>query len=105
MPRKDKYVPSIMQTGEAKCYLCGKKYDLVVHHAVPGRGNRKICTELGLTCWLCNPCHEKLHDQGIGYKEIQADAQKAFIANQKKKGFSEEVAKSIWYERFLKFYE
>ena len=102
-----KYVPSIIQAGEAKCYLCGKPYNvgLVVHHAIPGTGNRKICTELGLTVYLCNPCHKDLHDRGIGYKEIQADAQRAFIKQQMKKGISEDIARDYWYDRFKKFYD
>lgn len=100
-----KYVPSIVQTGPVKCYLCGKPTDLEVHHCIPGRGNKKICTELGLTCWLCRKCHADLHDRGIKYKEVQADAQKAFIADQKKKGLPESVARDMWYSKFLKFYD
>ena len=105
MPRKNNYVPSIIQTGAAKCYLCGKQYGLEIHHAIPGRGNRAICTELGLVTWLCEKCHRDLHDKGIGYKKIQADAQKAFIADRKKKGLPESVAREEWYSRFMKFYE
>jgi len=105
MPRKSNYIPSIVQTGEVKCYLCGRKdLGLEVHHCIPGRGNRKICTDLGLWTWLCPKCHRNLHDHNVGYKEIQADAQKAFIAEQKKKGLAESVAREIWYERFKKFY-
>lgn len=101
-----KYVPSIMQTGVAKCYLCGKQYGVLeVHHAIPGNGNRKICTELGLMVWLCPKCHEDLHIKNIGYKKIQADAQKAFIADRRRKGFPESVAREEWYSRFKKFYE
>ena len=106
MPKKSKYVPSIMQ-GKTECYLCHVPMSagLEVHHAIPGRGNRKICTELGLTVWLCSMCHRKLHDYNIGYREIQADAQRAFIEDQKKKGLPESVARDMWYERFKKFYD
>ena len=106
MPRKNKYIPSIMQTGEPECYLCHKKNPpFELHHAISGNGNRAICTELGLWIWLCPKCHRDLHEKNIGYKEVQADAQKSFIKNQRKKGFTEEVAREIWYERFKKFYE
>ena len=106
MPRKSNYVPSIIQT-KCECYLCheGMESGLEVHHAIPGRGNRKICTEWGLTVWLCPKCHRDLHDHNIGYKEIQADAQRAFIREQKKKGLSESVAREIWYDRFKKYYD
>lgn len=106
MPRKSNYVPSIIQT-KCECYLChkGMESGLEVHHAIPGRGNRKICTEWGLTVWLCPKCHRDLHDHNIGYKEIQVDAQKSFIREQKKKGLSENVAREIWYSRFMKFFD
>lgn len=101
---KSKYVPSIVQN-TAQCYLCGRLTDLELHHCIPGRGNRKICTELGLTVWLCRRCHADLHDRGIGYKKVQEDAQKAFIKKSKKQGLTEDIARSIWYERFKKFYD
>lgn len=100
------YKPSIIQT-KCECYLCKADYrnGLEVHHAIPGRGNRKICTDLGLTVWLCPNCHRNLHDKGIGYKEIQMAAQKAYIVSEKKKGIPEEVVRATWYERFMKFYD
>lgn len=99
-----KYPQSIMQT-KCECYFCHKTYDLDRHHSVPGNGNRKICEELGLWVWLCRKCHDKVHDKLEGYKELQIDAQRAFIKDQRAKGFSEEVAREIWYSRFLKFYD
>ena len=79
----NKRVPSIMETGEAKCYICGAPWQrgLERHHAIPGRGNRKICDEWGLTIHLCSDCHRKLHDESVEYKKIKADAQRAFIKN------------------------
>ena len=100
-----KYKPSIMQS-KCECYLCHKDYTagLEVHHAIPGRGNRTICTELGLTVWLCAKCHRDLHDKNIGYKEVQAAAQQAYIEDMKKQGYPEEAAKEEWFRRFKKFY-
>lgn len=103
---KSKYVPSIIQTGPAKCYVCGRQgCELQIHHAIPGRGNRGICTEWGLTVWICPRCHERLHDESVEYKRIKADAQKAFIKDRMKQGYPEEACKEMWYERFLKFYD
>lgn len=102
--RKDNFKPSIMQT-KCECYLCHKPYTVGLdkHHAIAG--DHKPCDDLGLWVWLCRECHTKLHDQLIGYKEIQADAQRSFIGNELKKGRTEEEARKIWYERFFKFYD
>lgn len=104
---KSKYPPSIMESGEAKCYICGAPWQrgLEVHHAIPGRGNRKICTEWGLTVHLCNKCHDRLHDESVEYKRIKADAQRAFIKDRMRQGYPEDACKEMWYERFLKFYD
>ena len=103
---KSKYKASIMQN-KVECYLCHAPMSkgLEVHHAIPGNGNRKICTEFGLWIYCCPKCHRNLHDHGVGYKEVQADAQRAFIKDQKKKGLPESVARDMWYERFKKFYD
>lgn len=103
-----KYPPSIMESGEAKCYVCGaswKNTGLEIHHAIPGGGNRKICTEWGLTVHICSRCHSRLHDESVEYKRIKADAQKAFIKDRMRQGYPEEVCKEMWYARFLKFYD
>ena len=101
-----KYKPSIIQFGEPECFLCHKKYPpFEIHHAVPGRGNKGICTELGLVVWLCPMCHRNLHDHNIGYKELQIAAQRAYIEEQKKIGYPEDLCRDMWYERFKKFYE
>lgn len=101
-----KYIPSIVQTGEAQCYVCHRKgCELQIHHCIAGRGNRAICTEWGLTVWICPKCHEQLHDLSIQYKRIQADAQRAFIKARRKEGYPEDVARDLWYSRFLKFYD
>lgn len=106
MPKKNKYIPSIMQGTPPECFLCHKKNPpFELHHAIPGNGNRDICTEFGLWVWLCPVCHRNLHDHNVGYKEVQISAQKKFIEHYKKKGLSEEVAREVWYERFKKFYE
>ena len=103
---KNNYKPSIMQT-KCECYLChkGPESGLEVHHAIPGRGNRKICTELGLTVWLCSKCHDNLHNHNIGYKEVQAAAQEAFIKDMKHQGYPVDIAREEWYRRFLKYYD
>lgn len=96
---------SIMQE-KRECYFCKKTADLTQHHAIPGNGNRKICDEFGLWVYLCMGCHSEVHDKCTDkYRFLQAQAQRDFIREQGKKGFTESVAREVWYSRFLKFYD
>ena len=104
MPRKDNYKPSIMQE-KCECYICHAPYTVGLdhHHAVGGR-NRKKSDEYALWIWLCRKCHSELHDQGKHEKEIQADAEKAFIKDMRKKGYPEEICREEWLRQFGKHY-
>ena len=59
---------------DRRCYICGYQGDLALHHMLHGT-NRKKADEDGLTCWLCVPCHTRLHDQGYKDRDLQMVAQ------------------------------
>ena len=96
---------SIMQD-KCECYFCHKTTGLEQHHAIPGNGNRKICDEFGLWVYLCAEHHREVHDKCTDkYRFLQAQAQRDFIKEQKKKGYPESVCRELWYSRFFKFYD
>ena len=59
---------------ERKCYICGSTHNLQKHHCQHGV-RRKAADRYDLTVWLCVYCHQKLHDKGIGDRELQQLAQ------------------------------
>lgn len=99
------YKPSIMQD-KCECYICHAPYTVGLdhHHAIGGR-NRKKSDEFALWIWLCRKCHSELHDFGKHEKEIQAAAQKAFIAHHKKIGYPESICREEWFRNFGKYYD
>lgn len=44
-----------------RCYICGKKDNLHLHHIFGGTANRKKSDEDKLTVWLCASCHNAIH--------------------------------------------
>lgn len=104
--RKSNYIPSAIQT-KCECYLCHKGYTagLDHHHVIHGTGDRKKADEDGLWVWLCRDCHTALHDKGEHDKELQALGQRTYIQSMIKKGYPEEAAKELYFERYKKFYE
>lgn len=42
---------------EPKCYICGKRQCLEVHHIFFGVANRKKSDRDGMVVFLCNDCH------------------------------------------------
>ena len=62
-----------------KCFLCGRKGTLHVHHCLHGR-NRAAADRMGLTVHLCVRCHVRLHDKGEYDRELQVLAQVAYEA-------------------------
>lgn len=43
---------------ERKCYNCGSKMNLHLHHIFFGSANRKLSDQDGCTVYLCYECHE-----------------------------------------------
>lgn len=98
-------IPSIIpQKTPTQCYFCRKQYDLQKHHVIAGK-SRNLCVQHGLWVWLCPEHHSLLHDHNVGYKELQAEGQKAFIKNMKKQGYPEDVCREEWFRIFGKFYD
>lgn len=60
-----------------KCFLCGRRGPLHVHHCLHGR-NRTAADRMGLTVHLCVSCHTRLHDNGVYDRELQALAQEVY---------------------------
>lgn len=68
---------------EMKCAVCGKQRELQWHHVIHGTANRVISDRYGLTVWLCQSCHEKLHGAGNEYwrdvdNQLKVAAQRKF---------------------------
>lgn len=60
---------SILQT-EKKCWVCGCKNNLHLHHTLYGGDKRRLSDKYGLTIWLCSK-HHNMSDKGIHYdKEL-----------------------------------
>lgn len=66
---------------EERCFLCGRTTNLDLHHIMHGVANRRWATKLGLTCWLCRPCHNNAHCDIVVNKRLQRAAQRAFERN------------------------
>ena len=58
---------SILQT-EKKCFVCGKTYDLAVHHVYEGTANRRVSDATGMTIFLCH-YHHNMSDEGIHFNK------------------------------------
>ena len=73
---------SILQT-EKKCFVCGKTYDLAVHHVYEGTANRRVSDATGMTIFLCH-YHHNMSDEGIHFnKELiyrSRDMHKRFMS-------------------------
>ena len=98
---------SIIQTGESVCFFCGRPTNLEKHHAIHGRGLRKLADEDGLWVWLCVPHHHNLHDMPSHPHddELKALAQKAWIkATMKQMGVPEMIARELFRKRYGRFY-
>ena len=89
---------SIMQQGDPRCFLCGRRTELERHHVMAGTANRKLSEEYGLWIWLCRSCHTGT--EGAQYSRGKADSLKrlAQIAFEARHGHN------AWMETFRKNY-
>lgn len=89
---------SIMQDlTDPRCYICGRRTELELHHCIPGNPGRKHSDEDGLVVWLCRYCHQGIHDSGLHYEAMKIAAQTAWMKHYNK-GVTE------WRERYGKNY-
>lgn len=66
-----------MIVDKRECYFCGSQGVLQTHHCQHGSRRRKADL-YDLTVYLCPECHKRLHDQGIGDRELQKLSQAYF---------------------------
>ena len=88
---------SIMQDDD-RCYVCGRRAGLEIHHVLGGVANRKLSEKYGLKVKLCKGCHT-----GKG------GAQYEFELNQRLKREAQEAFEKIhshdeWMQVFRKNY-
>ena len=89
---------SIMQQGDPRCYLCGRRTDLERHHVMAGTANRPLSEKFGLWVWLCHNCH-------TGKAGAQYDREKAECLKQLEQiAFEAKHSHSEWMETFRKNY-
>lgn len=72
---------SIVQAEEDRCFVCGSRRDLELHHIMHGTANRRLSTQWGLVCMLCHTHHTGrlgVHYDPILNERLQKEAQKAF---------------------------
>lgn len=66
---------------EERCFLCGCRRDLELHHIMHGTANRRLATRYGLTCLLCRSHHTGkfgVHSDAELNTKLEKLAQKAF---------------------------
>ena len=105
---EEKKIKSIIQK-DKECFICRKYFKIEgspddVHHCIHG-SMRERADKDGLTVYLCRFHHERLHDKGEFDRALQVEAQRCFISNEIRKGFTEEDARNTWYSHYQKFWE
>lgn len=89
---------SIIQPGEAQCFLCGRRISLEHHHVLGGTANRRLSDKYGLWVWLCHGCH-------TGTEGAQYDADKGRSLKQlAQKAFENKYSHEKWMAIFRKNY-
>lgn len=98
---------SIIQTKD-ECYICRKFYGIEgtpddPHHCLHG-SYRELADRDGLVVKLCRFHHERLHTKGEFDKQLQAEAQNAFIEKRKSEGYTESQARGLFLNRYGRFF-
>lgn len=57
---QSKYAPSLFDTEDGHCYICGR-YDLTARHEIFRGTNRQNSKRTGLWINVCDICHRNLH--------------------------------------------
>ena len=104
MTNREKIEQSII-CNKYECFICRTTDDLQLHHCVSGHGRRELADEDGLFVMLCPYDHYILHHKGTHDKELKALAQKSFIEQKKREGYSESQARGMWLNRYTRFYD
>ena len=75
---------SIVTDDLENCYIHMKYLGIAVkgnelHHCIHGVANRRLADRERLYCRLCHSCHTMLHDKGYHDKDLQQDAERAWL--------------------------
>jgi len=97
---------SIVQTTKEVCFLCGAS-TTVRHHIIHGRGQRQLSEAEGLWVYMCALHHHYLHNlpDHPHDAELKALAQRKWIEQKKKEGYTNGQARGMWLNKFGKFFD
>lgn len=83
------YNPSLFDTEEDVCYICGREVQTARHEVWHG-ANRQLSKYYGLWINVCPSCHDEVHREDNGkYRYLKEDAQRLFEKANPEKGFLE----------------
>lgn len=71
----------VQDLDQEKCFRCGNRGRLDLHHIMHGSANRRWSSRFGLLCWMCRDCHTLVHCDALENKRLQRIAQQAFEQN------------------------
>lgn len=71
----------VQDLDQERCFRCGKRGRLDLHHIMHGNANRRWSSRFGLLCWMCRDCHTLVHCDALENKRLQRIAQQAFEQN------------------------
>lgn len=91
---------SIIST-EKRCYLCGSRNWIEVHHVYPGV-NRGASDDYGLTVPLCHYCHNE-PPNGVHYNKERRQALQASVQVKAMEhyGWTEEDFRTIFHKSYI----
>ena len=89
---------SILQSGDPRCFFCGRTLGLERHHVMSGP-NRKLSEKYGLWVYSCDFCHRDTKE-GVQYNRKKADSLKRLTQI----AFEARHSHELWMEEFRKNY-
>lgn len=92
-----KYPPSMMSQDMGRCYLCGIRSCIEVHH-VFGGATRSKSTMYGLVVPLCRNCHTGM--DGVHYNRKRMDA----LRKDGQRAFEERYGHDLFMKEFHRNY-
>ena len=99
------YEPSVFDTEQGTCFLCGAEGDTVRHEAYFGSKNRRMSKEKGAWANICPRCHRIIHEKPDDGKldwEFKQICQKAIIDKLDSEGHD---GRKIFYAWFRRYYD
>lgn len=88
----------VQDLDDNRCFLCGSRRNLELHHIMHGSANRRLSTKWNLVCWLCAEHHRGrfgVHQNAQLDEKLKQVGQKAF----------EDIhSRELWMKLFKKNY-